>query len=625
MKRRGPVGAHPYRTRTAATPWKLRVWTIPLALLLVAAAANGLEWAPTAGPYGAVIYAFHDGQDGSMLVGTDSGEVYRTVDSAKSWTFVSDGLPKSVLSLIEKDGLLYAGTDGRGVWRSEDHGVTWENLDRTTLVHPIVRSMAILDGALYVGTAGGMSRFDEGGDYPETWSTLIGGLRNVLLNELQVVDGTLFAGTNGGVYSFDLDSGRWTELNGGLVRANGLTVRVRTLAAHGNTLFAGTGTQGIFRSTDMGKSWARASVGLEQRGADKAAVNVLDILASARGLVAAIAGQGMYISRDDGETWSPYSAGTPNLYTYALHDVGGDLFAATFGTGIYRSPAGSDTWTYSSEGIRDTSVFALASDGAILYMGGSGGIFVSHDAGASWVPSDQGLGTLNIRALNVVDGRVYAGTRQDGFYVSNDEGVTWSRGAGAIFDRLTVRDVIRVGSRYFAATAGQGVLVSLSDSGPWKQTNSGLAFPYVRRLSAIDGRFYAGTDGQGVFVSDDDAASWSKLGSGLEKPFVYALAKIDTRLFLATYGGGVYELVGDIWEPRSVGLASLNVRALVAVGDTLYAGTAEAGVFVSEDGGVSWEEANDGWRERHVRVLLTVGDTLYAGTARGGVYKASLR
>ncbi|MEO2003938.1 MAG: hypothetical protein ABGY41_07540, partial [Candidatus Poribacteria bacterium] len=84
-------------------------------------------------------------------------------------------------------------------------------------------------------------------------------------------------------------------------------------------------------------------------------------------------------------------------------------------------------------------------------------------------------------------------------------------------------------------------------------------------------------------------------------------------------------LVGDLWEPRSVGITDLRTRALVAVGDTLYAGTADAGVFASHDGGLSWEEANDGWEERRVRVLLVHGDVLYAGTARGGVYQASLR
>lgn len=230
-----------------------------------------------------------------------------------------------------------------------------------------------------------------------------------------------------------------------------------------------------------------------------------------------------------------------------------------------------------------------------------------------------------MRSLSVVDGRVYAGTRKDGYYTSADRGGTWSRGSGAIFDGLTVRSVLRVGSQYFVGTAGEGVLVAPSDAGPWTATNEGLEFPYVLRLQAIAGKLYAGTDGQGLYVSDDDGASWTKLGSGMEKPYVYAVCTIGVRLFAATYGGGIYELVGDLWEPRSVGITDLRTRALVAVGDTLYAGTADAGVFASHDGGLSWEEANDGWEERRVRVLLVHGDVLYAGTARGGVYQASLR
>ncbi len=618
MKPRGPFRAsrnRPHDRRTAARLSRV----VPLALLLLSSAAAGaLEWQPTAGPYGGVIHAFYTALDGSVLTGTDSGEVYRTTSTGDSWELVTADLPaKSVLSFIEKDGRLYVGTDGNGVWRSADNGATWENLDRTTLVNPTVRSMAVLEGVLYAGTSGGVSRFDEGGDYPDTWSTLIG--------ELLMVEGSLHAATHGGVYLFDANTRRWSEQNVGLARGSGASRMVRSLAHCDGKLVAGTAAAGIFVSDDLGQSWRPASVGLEAPAPDTIPVNVLDIVHSTRGLIASVAAQGLYISTDGAATWAPYADGLPNPYTNVLHEEDGVVLAGTYGTGVFRLLPGSDTWTYSSEGIRDTSVFALASDASNLYMGGSGGMFISEDGGDSWRPSNTGLATLNIRAITIIDGVVYAGTYRDGYYMSGDQGATWSRVEGTLFSRLTVRMFVRSGGRYYAATAGQGVLVADNGRGPWAPTNDGLALPYVVWLAAAGDTLYAGTDGKGLFASVDGGASWSEVGSGLGKPFVFATATLGSRLFVATYGSGVYELVGDLWESRSVGITDLNVRSLVAVGDTLYAGTKEAGVFESTDAGLSWREANDGWTERRVRTLLVVGDELYAGTARGGVYKAALR
>ncbi|MAF10828.1 hypothetical protein CMK11_10280, partial [Candidatus Poribacteria bacterium] len=63
---------------------------MPLALLLLgAAAASALEWKPTSGAYGGVIRAFYTALDGSILTGTDSGEVYRTTSAGDSWELVT--------------------------------------------------------------------------------------------------------------------------------------------------------------------------------------------------------------------------------------------------------------------------------------------------------------------------------------------------------------------------------------------------------------------------------------------------------------------------------------------------------------------------------------------------------
>jgi len=57
---------------------------------------------------------------------------------------------------------------------------------------------------------------------------------------------------------------------------------------------------------------------------------------------------------------------------------------------------------------------------------------------------------------------------------------------------------------------------------------------------------------------------------------------------------------------------------------TLYAGTYEAGVFISVNGGTSWSVANIGLTAANIKSLAigpNATDTLYAGTFGGGVFK----
>ena len=79
-------------------------------------AGQELVWEPTAGPYGGVIHSLWEADDGRIYAGTDSGEVYRTSDRARSWSlFTSDISDRPILSFLDRGGELYVGTDGRGV------------------------------------------------------------------------------------------------------------------------------------------------------------------------------------------------------------------------------------------------------------------------------------------------------------------------------------------------------------------------------------------------------------------------------------------------------------------------------------------------------------------------------
>lgn len=105
-----------------------------------------------------------------------------------------------------------------------------------------------------------------------------------------------------------------------------------------------------------------------------------------------------------------------------------------------------------------------------------------------------------------------------------------------------------------AAGADSIVYVSVDGSATWKASAKVAAgVTMVQDVVVHNGRLYAGTFGQGVFVSDDLGDTWLGFNQGL---------------------------VGGIFDTQ------LDVRNLLVSGDSLYAATGGAGVWVRNIAGV---------------------------------------
>ncbi len=165
------------------------------------------------------------------------------------------------------------------------------------------------------------------------------------------------------------------------------------------------------------------------------------------------------------------------------------------------------------------------------------------------------------------------------------------------------------------------------DESGWVQTNGPYGGEILTIHAAPKGVLFVGTEGAGIFRSTDRGNSWTPLNTGLHyepgEGFTGVTAfaqKGDTfyagtrnALHASTDGGNTWHHVPNFRNPESI-------SGVVIIGDRIYVGTLNTGVWYSDDDGDSWLQMNDGFIPRLIRELSSVGTTLIAGT-NGGVFR----
>jgi len=139
---------------------------------------------------------------------------------------------------------------------------------------------------------------------------------------------------------------------------------------------------------------------------------------------------------------------------------------------------------------------------------------------------------------------------------------------------------------------------------------------------AETGSVYAGSFGHGIFRTTDRGATWAPVGGGVTDPFILSLtAAKDGTVYAGTLRGGVFRSrdSGNTWQPVNAGLKRLEVKALMATGEDMYAGTGD-GVYRLNESGNHWSVVATGLDDVLVHALARSADgTLYAGTSGKGI------
>jgi hypothetical protein len=161
----------------------------------------------------------------------------------------------------------------------------------------------------------------------------------------------LVVATSRGVFVSSDSGATFTGATSGLPEGDVRALAVSSFFAADPVMFAGVGAAGVHRSSDGGKTWAKA-------GLQGEAVTDLAWLGP---FLYAVAESGFYRSEDLGRNWEPLTrkmAAAPTRVLFPLMPASGaEIFLGTVG-GMYRSPDGGLNWQKS--GLEGLPVLCLA-------------------------------------------------------------------------------------------------------------------------------------------------------------------------------------------------------------------------------------------------------------------------
>jgi photosystem II stability/assembly factor-like uncharacterized protein len=555
------------------------------------------------------------------------------------------------------------GSYGMGILKSTDGARSWDpsldwSYDQRRGVQAI-RFNPRNTRTVFAATSEGVLRSSNAG---ESWEMV---LDVIMARDLVVHDADTtrvlaacgnFSSAEAGVYA-SRDGGLRFEKITGLPAFSGMA-RFGVYAANPDLIYlhlaeATTVVGGLWRSTDFGQSWEMIS--FDNTGDVQGwysrflAVHPRDSSIILRGA------QGLYRSLDEGRTFARYSGGVcwADFHDAAYDPVDPELLYIADDGGIWRTTDFGESFSFVGDGLQTSQFyngFSCSAADSLLALGQVQDHFGWMYRGSeSW--SEGGVDEVGWTAINQQnDNVIYAGSRSGG-------GVYRSTDRGSQFYRL---------SSSFLGSASWNTPLVLSAADPsvlyfgrsrvYKSTDAGDSWFPTSRGAELDGNpplsmaiaasspdtVYVGTvpisSRAGIFRTTNGGSSWEDCTGWLPDryPMDLAVDPSDSRVVYCAFGGFDTTRVarstdaGETWADISGTLPNVPTTALAvdpfAHGD-LYAGT-DLGVFLTTDGGLSWVLLPENLPEALIVADLAISPsnrTLRLASHSNGVYERPLR
>lgn len=293
----------------------------------------------------------------------------------------------------------------------------------------------------------------------------------------------------------------------------------------------GTGSQGVFVSTDSGETWQEANTVKSAEGeTSMASFQVLSVSVerfNTNNLLAASFDGGVFASDNRGESWILLVPDFSAREAFINPSNNQEIFVAgslTKLASILKSSDRGATWTQIyHQPLGEAAVSALVfqeARPAVLYAGlTSGTLLKSADGGITW-EAKRDFRDKIVELLALRDGTVFALTENQGLKRSTDGAVTW--------EDLPVKGTDREPNQFrdiFVSSANKDTVYLATNIGIIKTSDSGKtwarillpAAPDVNEVSAIeihpeDSRKIFAAINSTFYRSDDSGNTWRTVG-----------------------------------------------------------------------------------------------------------------
>ncbi|HRH36830.1 MAG TPA: hypothetical protein PK760_00710, partial [Flavobacteriales bacterium] len=402
------------------------------------------------------------------------------------------------------------------------------------------------------------------------------------------------------------------------------------------TIYIGTPSSGLWKSTDNGATWQAMYTDLPSMGVSGIAIDTSGTgalyIGTGDGDGADTYSVGVLKSTDDGATWNSTglswtTAQTRTTRALRIDPRHPEILYCAGSSGLYRTVDGGDNWTTLESGsFRDvefmpgdsTWMYACTN---VLYRSNTGGASFS-TWGVNGLPADTAVGrmaiavspadpmTLYVLCSHGVDNSFlglyrstdggsnfvtcttspnYFGYEQDG---SDSGGQSWYDMALAVDPNDA--NVVYIG----------GVNVWKSTDGGFNfDLNSHWVFPSVagythadiHSLDFVHGAVYCGSDG-GIHVTNDAGATWDDVSVGLDITQFYRLGGselLPDRILAGAQDNGTFMLDDGVWK-HVIGADGMEAAVDPFDPQIVYGSSQNGGMSRAEDGGTVWTGMTDG-------------------------------
>ncbi len=510
----------------------------------------------------------------------EGGTIYTSNDKGNTWSKLNEDLTfttvwgHSQLQIDPRDkNTVYAGTWGGGTYKTVNSGQDWQLLDTNHTFSPTCIAVSEANPDIIYACDRMKPVIHRSDDAGQTWYTYYDFGPEYMMTSALAIDPNdpdlIYASAfkpplaHAGALTKINKGKKVAELGTGLPRS---VLEIEIDKMNRNILYVTTHIYGVFKSIDSGETWQR----LDDKGTGLPRTGIYDID------VDPVDHNVLYATALSGAL-PDYMIPAPSF-----QNLEGQC-------GVYKSSDGGQSWNLLLATVSEARGIDIdPKNNRNLYVADMmGGVWVSNDAGQQWRQENNGLGSISMTSVKIMDGNIYASTQGSGVYsgsINADKSITWDRSRSnkpkAYVGKILVR-IDPTNSKRIYASAYPGGLLRSDDGGKsWNDKN--FLTPSIK----VDDPAI-----QGYYSFDINRQNSNNIWLGAYSKGMYV-----------SYDGMDFDMVANGDDGIMTGKHITDVRIDPNDGNTVYAATQE-GVFVTRDSGKHWKTVNQGLGTLDIRSL----------------------